>query len=74
MVGHLTVLKDIKNPTFCAGMLTVALREGPLPSPHPLCGSPWAVSFVVLDTPGVHGAEEGTHDCLSIKLFCKDEE
>ena len=52
----------------------MALREGPLPSPHPLCGSPWAVSFVVLDTPGVHGAEEGTHDCLSTKLFGKDED
>ena len=38
-------------------MFTVAPREGPLPSPHPLCASPWDVGFVVLNTPGVHGAK-----------------
>lgn len=35
----------------------MALREGPLPSPHPLRASPWAVGFVYLDTPGVHGTK-----------------
>ena len=35
----------------------MALSEGPLPSPHPLCSSPYAVGFVVLDTLGIHGAK-----------------
>ena len=34
----------------------MSLGEGPLP-PHPLCASPRAVGFVVLDISGVHGAK-----------------
>ena len=37
---------ETQLPPLYPGILTVALREGPLPSPHPLCSSPWAVGLV----------------------------
>ena len=50
-------LVEAQLPPLYPGMFTVALREGQLPSLHPLCTSPLGCRFCFLDTPGVHGAK-----------------
>ena len=48
-------LVEAQLPPLYPGMFTVALREGQLPSLHPLCTSPWAVGFVFLTLQGSMG-------------------
>ena len=39
-------IEEAQLPPVYPRMLTATLREGPLPSPHPFCSSPWAVGLV----------------------------
>ena len=49
------VTEEAQLPPLYPGMFTVALREGQLPSLHPLFTSPWAVGFVFLTLQGSMG-------------------
>ena len=43
--AHSLQSEEAQLPPLYPGMFTVALREGQLPSLHPLCTSPWAVGL-----------------------------